>query len=302
MSTDSIADAPTEALPSLTAALQVIDPKAPRTLRVATVNVNGIRAAVRKGMAKWLAARQVDVLALQEVRAPDKILRELLAEINDDPSTEWNVLHAEAEAKGRAGVAIATKLPILAAREHIGEEYFATSGRWVEADLQTSDGKTLTVVSAYVHSGEAGTPKQDDKYRFMDVMVQRLPAIAQQADYGLVVGDLNVGHTTLDIKNWKGNVKRAGFLPEERAYFDRFFGEECGWVDVARTLAGEVDGPYTWWSWRGKAFDNDTGWRIDYHAATPALAAKATKSVVDRAPSYDTRFSDHAPLVVDYQF
>ena len=302
MSTNSPADAPTEVLPSLTAALQVIDPKAPRTLRVATVNVNGIRAAVRKGMAKWLAARQVDVLALQEVRAPDKILRELLAEINDDTSSEWNILHAEAEAKGRAGVAIATKLPIIAAREHIGDEYFETSGRWVEADLQTPDGKQLTVVSAYVHSGEAGTPKQDDKYRFLDVMIERLPAIAKHSDYGLVVGDLNVGHTTLDIKNWKGNVKRAGFLPEERAYFDRFFGEECGWTDVARSLAGEVDGPYTWWSWRGKAFDNDTGWRIDYHAATPSLAAKAIKSVVDRAPSYDTRFSDHAPLVVDYQF
>ena len=278
------------------------DPKPANTLRVATVNVNGIRAAVRKGMGAWLAGREVDILALQEVRAPDKILRDLLADIDDAPGTEWNILHAEAEAKGRAGVAIATKLPLIATREHIGDEYFETSGRWVEADLATPDGKVLTVVSAYVHSGEVDTPKQDDKYRFMDIMIERLPAIAKHSDYGLLVGDLNVGHTTLDIKNWKGNVKRAGFLPEERAYFDRFFGEECGWIDVARNLAGEVDGPYTWWSWRGKAFDNDTGWRIDYQAATPGLAEKATQSVVDRAPSYDTRFSDHAPLVVDYQF
>lgn len=278
------------------------DPKPANTLRVATVNVNGIRAAVRKGMGAWLAGREVDILALQEVRAPDKILRDLLADIDDAPGTEWNILHAEAEAKGRAGVAIATKLPLIATRQHIGDEYFETSGRWVEADLATPDGKVLTVVSAYVHSGEVDTPKQDDKYRFMDIMIERLPAIAKHSDYGLLVGDLNVGHTTLDIKNWKGNVKRAGFLPEERAYFDRFFGEECGWIDVARNLAGEVDGPYTWWSWRGKAFDNDTGWRIDYQAATPGLAEKATQSVVDRAPSYDTRFSDHAPLVVDYQF
>lgn len=90
-------------------------------------------------------------------------------------------------------------------------------------------------------------------------------------------------------------------MPEERAYFDRFFGEEIGWHDVHRNLAGDMDGPYTWWSWRGKAFDNDTGWRIDYHLATPDLAASAISAVVDRAPTWDTRFSDHAPLVVDYQ-
>ncbi|WCI09557.1 exodeoxyribonuclease III [Arthrobacter sp. OVS8] len=144
-------------------------------------------------------------------------------------------------------------------------------------------------------------PKQDDKFRFLDVMVSRLPELAKHSDHALVVGDLNVGHTELDIRNWKGNVKRAGFLPEERAYFDRFFGEEIGWKDVHRGLAGNVDGPYTWWSQRGQAFDNDTGWRIDYHMATPALAAAAVSAVVDRAPSWDTRFSDHAPLVVDYR-
>ena len=110
-----------------------------------------------------------------------------------------------------------------------------------------------------------------------------------------------MGHTELDIKNWKGNVKNAGFLPEERAYFDRFFGD-LGYVDVARFLAGEVPGPYTWWSYRGKAFDTDAGWRIDYHMATPALADRARSATVDRAASYDTRFSDHAPLVVDYTF
>ena len=272
-----------------------------QTVRIATVNVNGIRAAYRRGMAEWLAPRGVDLLCLQEVRAPDKITRELLDE------DVWDVRHAEAAAKGRAGVAIATRrdafdgalLPT-ASRVGIGEEYFDDSGRWIENDLTLPNGETLTLVSAYVHSGEVDTPKQADKYRFMDAMLTRLPQLAERSDHALVVGDLNVGHTELDIKNWKGNVKNAGFLPEERAYFDRFFGD-VGYVDVARSLAGDVPGPYTWWSYRGKAFDTDAGWRIDYHMATPGLAARAGSATVDRAASYDVRFSDHAPLVVDYR-
>lgn len=267
-------------------------------LRIATVNVNGLRAAYKKGMAEWLEPRDVDILCLQEVRAPDEVVRQLIGE-------GWYILHAEAEAKGRAGVAIASRQEPVATRVGIGDDYFATAGRWVEADYIVRDGggkdTTLTVVSAYVHSGEADTPKQVDKYRFLDVMTTRLPELAKHSDHALVVGDLNVGHTELDIKNWKGNTKRAGFLPGERAYFDRFFGDEIGWRDVHRGLAGNVEGPYTWWSQRGKAFDTDTGWRIDYHMATPGLAAAALAAVVDRAPSWDTRFSDHAPLVVDYQ-
>ena len=270
-------------------------------LRVATVNVNGIRAAYKRGMAGWLADRDVDILCLQEVRAPDRIVRELLDE------QDWDVHHAEAADKGRAGVVVATRrdahggtlLPT-ARRGHIGHDYFATSGRWAETDHALADGSTLTVVSAYVHSGEVGTPRQDDKYRFLEVMTERMSALARKSEHVLVVGDLNVGHTELDIKNWKGNVKNAGFLPEERAYFDRLLGEH-GYQDVARELAGPVPGPYTWWSYRGKAFDTDAGWRIDYHMATSGLAARAVTAVVDRAPSYDTRFSDHAPVVVDYQ-
>jgi exodeoxyribonuclease III len=267
-------------------------------LRVATVNVNGIRAAYKRGMDAWLADRDVDILCLQEVRAPDAIVRTLLGD-------GWHILHAEAEAKGRAGVAIASRVAPVATRDHIGDEYFLTSGRWVEADFAVPDAagtKILTVASAYVHSGEADTPKQEDKYRFLDVMAGRLAELRAGKDHALVVGDLNVGHTTLDIKNWKGNVKKAGFLPEERAYFDRFFGDEFGWQDVQRNIVGEVPGPYTWWSWRGQAFDNDSGWRIDYQMATPELAQLAASAVVDRAASYEARFSDHAPVVVDYQF
>lgn len=265
-------------------------------VRVATVNVNGIRAAYRRNMPDWIEARDVDILCLQEVRAPDKIVRELVGE-------GWHILHAEARDKGRAGVAILSRVEPIAVREHIGDEYFIDSGRWVEADFMMADGSTLTVVSCYVHSGELGTTRQEDKYRFLQRMTEHLPVLKAEKDHVLVVGDLNVVHTERDIKNWKPNHnKRAGVLDEEIAYFNGFFGE-LGFKDVARELAGpDSQGPYTWWSWRGQAFVNDAGWRIDYHMATPQLSAKALKAHVDRASEYALRFSDHAPLVVDYQF
>lgn len=262
-------------------------------LRLATVNVNGIRAAYKKGMGEWLADRGADIVTLQEVRAPDEIVHEITAD------SGFHVAHAVAFAKGRAGVAVLSRVEPTAVRIGCGDDYFDESGRWIETDVPLADGSTLTVVSAYVHSGDVGTPKQDDKYRFLDQMVVRLAEISASGNHGIVTGDLNVGHTERDIKNWKGNTKKAGFLPEERAYFDRFFGE-LGWVDVHRSLAGDVDGPYTWWSMRGQAFDTDTGWRIDYQMATPELAALATTADVDRAPSWDARWSDHAPLVIDY--
>ena len=277
------------------------------SLRVATVNVNGVRAAFRKGMDTWLDGRGIDVLALQEVRASTEDLEALLG-------PEWNILHDAATAKGRAGVALASRSKAEIHRVSLGADDFDTAGRWLEADYKVG-GKIVTIVSTYVHSGEVDTPKQVEKFTFLEAMQQRLPELAEHSEYALVVGDLNVGHRELDIKNWKGNVKRAGFLPAERSYFDRFLAPadsavECvdgttgtglGWVDVGRQAAGEVPGPYTWWSWRGQAFDTDAGWRIDYHLATPALAALATNYTVDRAESYDTRWSDHTPVVVDYQ-
>ena len=275
-------------------------------LRLASVNVNGVRAAFRKGMGDWLATRDVDVLALQEVRASSDDLAGLLGD-------EWDIVHDPATAKGRAGVAIASRHSAHVHRVALGADDFDSAGRWLEADYEIG-GTTVTVVSTYVHSGEVDTPKQDEKWKFLDAMTERLPKLREHNPLAVVVGDLNVGHDQRDIKNWKGNVKRAGFLPQERAYFDRFFGEAghevetvdgsggegLGWVDVGRRLSGEVDGPFTWWSWRGQAFDNDTGWRIDYQMATPALAEKATSYTVDRAASYDKRWSDHAPVVVDY--
>jgi len=276
------------------------------SLRIATVNVNGVRAAFRKGMSAWLDNRGVDILALQEVRASTQDLEDLFG-------PDWNILHDAASAKGRAGVALVSRSHAEIHRVSLGADDFDTAGRWLEADYLVN-GKVVTVVSTYVHSGEVDTPKQVEKYKFLDAMTQRLPELAAHSNYALVVGDLNVGHTELDIKNWKGNVKRAGFLPEERAYFDRFMGPAgeavtgpdgstgtgLGWVDVGREAVGDIPGPYTWWSWRGQAFDNDAGWRIDYQLATPALAAVAENYTVDRAPSYDQRWSDHTPVVVDY--
>lgn len=274
-----------------------------RPLRIASVNVNGVRAAYRKGMGEWLAGRGVDILALQEVRAETDDLAALLGD-------EWDLLHDPATAKGRAGVALASRRKADVHRVTFGDDDHDTAGRWIEADYDV-DGTVLTAVSTYVPTGGVGTPKQDDKFRFLDAMQQRLPLLAEHNRLVVVMGDLNVGHRTLDIKNWKGNVKNAGFLPEERAYFDRFVGAEdepgynrgagLGWVDVHRRFHPDAPGPYTWWSQRGKAFDTDTGWRIDYHLATPALADAAVAYAIDRATAWDARWSDHAPVVVDYQ-
>jgi exodeoxyribonuclease-3 len=278
-----------------------------QALRIATVNTNGVRASYRKGMGDWLDARGVDILAMQEVRASTEDLEGLLG-------PEWDILHDAATAKGRAGVALASRNKASIHRVTLGADDFDSAGRWLEADYEVG-GKVITVVSTYVHSGVADdAAKMAEKWKFLEAMQERLPQLAAHSELALVVGDLNVGHRELDIRNWRGNRKQAGFLPRERSYFDRFFGPlgepvegvdgtvgpGLGWVDVGRRWAGEVEGPYTWWSQRGQAFDNDTGWRIDYHMATPALATTVTKYTVDRAESYDKRWSDHAPVVVDY--
>lgn len=260
-------------------------------LTVASVNVNGVRAAVRRGMGPWLAAREPDVLCVQEVRAPAEALTQALGH-------GWHVVHDEAATKGRAGVAVACRRPPVAVRVGLAGADPAEAGRWVEADLGV-DGGTLTVISAYVPTGDAGTPRQDAKYAFLDAVRHRLTELRAAPRHVLLTGDLNVAHREADLKNWKGNLTTSGFLAPERAWFDRLFGE-LGWVDVVRTLAGEGPGPYTWWSWRGKAFDNDAGWRIDYQIASPELGARAVKAEVDRAATYAERWSDHAPVVVEF--
>jgi exodeoxyribonuclease-3 len=265
-------------------------------MRIATVNVNGVRAALRKGMQAWLDEAAPDVVCLQEVRAPDEVVQEAFA-------GAWHVAHQESEQKGRSGVAILSRTPLDDVQVAVdvfgpaGAEATHT-GRWIEGTVVSPAGP-VRIVSTYVHSGEVGTPKMDDKFWFLDLVTLRLAEMSAAHELAVVMGDINTAHTNLDIRNWKGNLKTAGFLPEERAYLDAWFGS--GWVDVHRSLSGEVDGPYTWWSQRGKAFDNDAGWRIDYQIASPALAARAQSARVDRQASWDSRWTDHAPLVVDYE-
>src|SRR4051794_30626081 len=183
--------------------------------RLASVNVNGIRAAYRNGMGDWLPERGIDVLALQEVRADTSHVEDLLGE-------GWHILHDAALAKGRAGVALASRVAPVATRVGLGpvdeQDTIQSSGRWIEADYDV-DGKIVTVVCVYVHSGEVDTPRQEAKWAFLEAMGTRLNELHDTREYVALVGDLNVGHRELDIKNWKGNVKRSGFLPRERAYF-----------------------------------------------------------------------------------
>ena len=269
-----------------------------KPLSIATVNVNGLRAARANGMGDWVRARKPDVITMQEVRAPDDMVHGLVHEI---AGRGWDVAHDESTSKGRAGVAVASRRPIAAARFGLRGLPAGVdgSGRWCEADIEVDAG-ILTVVSAYVHTGDADSEsRMAEKLSFLDGAGARLDQLRAEGRMVLLTGDLNVAHREVDIKNWKGNLTRAGFLPVERSWFDRLYGR--GWVDVGRVLGGEGPGPYTWWSWRGKAFDTDAGWRIDYPIPDPALAATAVDAVVDRAPSYAERWSDHAPLVVRYR-
>ncbi|MGW1837977.1 exodeoxyribonuclease III [Streptomyces sp. NPDC002067] len=264
-------------------------------LTVTTVNVNGIRAAAKKGFVPWLAETAADVLCLQEVRAEPA---QIPAEVREPEG--WHTVHAPAAAKGRAGVSLYTRREPDAVRVGFGSAEFATSGRYVEADLPG-----VTVASLYLPSGEVGTDRQDEKERFLKEFLPYLTDLRTRAAADgrevLVCGDWNIAHQEADLKNWKANGKKSGFLPEERAWLTDVLSETSGgYVDVVRALHPDTTGPYSWWSYRGRAFDTDAGWRIDYHMATPGLARRATKAFVERAESYDTRWSDHAPVTVVY--
>jgi exodeoxyribonuclease III len=270
-----------------------------RVLTVASANVNGVRAAQRRGGVAWLAAQDADVVCLQEVRATDEQLAESLAGTG---LAAYRVAHTEAATLGRAGVAILSRTEPTAIRYGVGRREFATAGRWVEVDLATDAGP-LTVVSTYLPTGEARTPRQLEKQRFLDAMSRRMGTLRRLTEtrggFAVVTGDLNIAHAEADLKNWLGNRGKSGWLPEERAYLDRWLARDA-WVDVTRRLHGVGPGPYSWWSWRGQAFDTDTGWRIDYQLATRELAARAVSCAIGRAASYAERWSDHAAVVARY--
>ena len=286
-------------------------------MRIATVNVNGIRAAARKGMVAWLEASAPDVLLLQEVRADADTAAALL------PGYRSLVWPSRIRGRAGGGVAVREDGPLTLGRARYGvadggEEPDVDSGRWLEVDLEPADGAGaaalaardvdpgaggLTVVSAYLHSGRVGTPKLDEKLAHLALVDARMARLLAEARAGgrqvIMAGDLNVVRSERDIKNWRSNHNRvSGVLDVEIEHLEGWFSS--GWVDVTRALAPRAQGPYTWWSQRGRAFDNDAGWRIDYQVATPTAASRALTVRVDRAGAYDERWSDHAPLVVDY--
>lgn len=258
---------------------------------VSSVNVNGIRAAAAKGLAGWLAATAADVVCLQETRAQ-------LEEIPAGLLRGWHLSYAACgTARGRNGVAVLTRDVPEAVRVGIGGAEFDGAGRYLEVDLPG-----LTVASLYLPNGTVGTPKQDEKERFLALFApylddRRQKAAAEDREV-LVCGDWNIAPAEADIRNWRGNVRNSGFLPHEREWLAQVCA--AGYVDVVRALHPGVDGPYSWWSYRGRSFDNDSGWRIDHHIATSGLAVRAVTAVVERAASHGERWSDHAPVTVRY--
>lgn len=271
------------------------------SVRIISLNLNGIRSAARKGAFAWLATQQADVICVQELKAqhPD-MTAELLANATH---TGW--FHY-AEKKGYSGAGLYARMP--PATTHVGfrSKEFDSEGRYVRADFdrEHTNGASgiakLSVISLYMPSGSSSPERQQAKFRFLDEFYPHLAALKAESDATgrqfVLCGDWNIAHREIDLRNWRGNRKNSGFLPEERAWLSRVF-DELGWVDVYRALHPEATGEsYTWWSNRGQAWAKNVGWRIDYQIATPAIAGQATAASVYK----EARFSDHAPLTIDY--
>lgn len=255
-------------------------------MRVVTLNANGIRSAARKGFFEWMDLQQADILCLQETKAQESQLSE--------PHFWPDSHHAcflDAEKKGYSGVAIySTQEPDDVIRG-LGWPDMDAEGRYIE----TRFGK-LSVVSIYIPSGSSSEERQAIKFSFLERFLPFLRDCARSGRDYIFCGDWNIAHKPIDLKNWRGNQKNSGFLPEERAWLDVVFDQE-GWVDAFRSLNEEPD-QYTWWSNRGQAWAKNVGWRIDYQVVSPSL-----KPCLRAASIYkNTRFSDHAPLTIDYDY
>jgi exodeoxyribonuclease-3 len=255
-------------------------------VRIITLNVNGIRAAARKGLFRWLAAQKPDVACLQEIKAHDG---DLDATMRAPRGLRGCFSHADKT--GYAGVALYSRTAPDEVREGFGVKEFDAEGRYLEARF----GK-LSVVSLYLPSGSSGPHRQASKFRFLAAFLPHLKKLRRGGREVILCGDWNIAHNEIDLKNWRANQKNSGFLPEERAWLTQVF-DELGYVDVFRRLNQKPD-QYTWWSNRGQAWAKNVGWRIDYHVATPGIAARAAReSIYTRK-----RFSDHAPLTIDYDY
>ncbi|MDP5239221.1 exodeoxyribonuclease III [Uliginosibacterium sp. 31-16] len=260
-------------------------------LRVITLNLNGIRSAATKGFYEWLATQDADIVCLQEVKAQEA---DLTAAMLNPPG--WHGYFHCAEKKGYSGVAIYARRKPAAVASGIGVAEFDVEGRYIQADFDLPGGP-LSVVSLYLPSGSSSEERQQAKFRFMAEFAPRMDFLRASGREVIVCGDWNIAHREADLKNWKSNQKNSGFLPEERAWLGGQL--DAGWVDVYRRLEPDAtDACYTWWSNRGQAWAKNVGWRLDYQLATPLIAAQARQAAVYKAQ----RFSDHAPLSIDYLF
>ncbi|MBU6260036.1 MAG: exodeoxyribonuclease III [Burkholderiales bacterium] len=256
--------------------------------RLITLNVNGIRSAATKGFIDWAEASAADCMGLQEVKAQ----AEDLAGRFDRIAGLAGHFHL-AQKKGYSGVGLYTRKAPSEVVVGWGSKEFDAEGRWVETRFDSARRK-LSLISCYFPSGSSGEERQAAKFRFLAGMHKHLMKLKAEREF-ILVGDINIAHHEIDLRNWKGNLKNSGFLPEERAWMTALLAG--GLVDVFRTLNDQPD-QYTWWSNRGQARAKNVGWRIDYHLATPGLAAKARQAQIYTAQ----RFSDHAPLTIDYDF
>lgn len=253
-------------------------------MRIISLNLNGIRSAFGKGLQAWLAERDADIVCMQELKAQAaNMTPEMLG------MSGYHGYFHYAEKKGYSGVGIYCRKKPQAVVEGLGIAEFDREGRYIEAQFDR-----LSVISVYLPSGSSGEERQAMKYKFMDAFLPHLEQLRVSGCEVIICGDWNIAHKEIDLKNWRGNRKNSGFLPEERKWLTQVF-DEVGFVDVFRKLHPELEA-YTWWSNRGQAWARNVGWRIDYQIATPGVAGTARSAEIYR----EQRFSDHAPLTVDY--
>jgi exodeoxyribonuclease-3 len=255
-------------------------------MKIVSVNVNGIRSAEKKGFFKWIKREKPDVVCIQETKAQEDQLHP-----EDFYPKDYHCYYFDAQKKGYSGVAIYSKQKPDKVVRGLGEgfEDMDAEGRFIQADL----GK-LSVISLYLPSGTSGEERQQIKYSFMGRFEEAMKAMRRKRREFVICGDWNIAHKNIDIRNWRSNQKNSGFLPEERAWLDKVFGP-MGFVDAFREVNQEED-QYTWWSNRGQAWAKNVGWRIDYQIVTPGLKAKVKSAAIYK----DERFSDHAPLIMEY--
>lgn len=253
-------------------------------MRIVTLNVNGIRAAARKGFFQWLGRQRADVVCLQEVRAHTDQL--VAPQFNP---RKFHCYYEPAQRKGYSGVALYSREEPDEIVRSFGAGEFVGEGRYLEARFGT-----LSIISLYLPSGSSSDDRQQVKWRFMAQFRTHLGELSQAGREYLICGDWNIAHQEIDVKNWRGNQKNSGFLPEERRWLDEVLGP-LGCTDTFREVNTAPD-QYTWWSNRGRAWENNVGWRIDYQIGSPGLKGAARRATIYK----DTRFSDHAPLSIDF--